>query len=32
MQKNRLSYFEYVEYGGIRKKNMLMISNKNNDH
>ena len=20
MQKNRLSYFEYVEYGGIRKK------------
>ena len=33
MQKNAVSYYKYVEYAGIRqKKNILMISQKVNDH
>ena len=32
MQRNGISYFKYVEYAGIRQKNMLMISKKVNDH
>ena len=28
MQKNAISYYEYVEYAGIRPKNTLMISKK----
>ena len=32
MQTNAISYYIYVEYAGIRQKNMLMISQKVNDH
>ena len=28
MQKNAISYYKYVEYAGIRQKNILMISPK----
>ena len=28
MQKNAISFFKYVEYAGIRQKNMLMNSKK----
>ena len=28
MQKNAISYFEYLEYACIGQKNMLMISKK----
>jgi len=32
MQKNAISFFKYVEYAGIRQKNMLMNSKKLHDH
>ena len=32
MQKNAISCFKYVEYAGIRQKNMLMNSKKLHDH
>ena len=32
MQTNAISYYKYVEYAGICQKNMLMISQKVNDH
>ena len=32
MQYNAISYFKYVEYAGIRQKNMPMISKKLHDH
>ena len=28
MQKNAISYYKYVEYAGIRQKNILMNSKK----